>query len=389
MVCKIILHRLYVLLTLIFICRQVTPSEDNYAPNCLSETVQRRNVRRVKVNAQVTFVIYVVECVANWSIGLFWIFINKKSSNMTGTLGLFWFHVILPYIFLMNTSHNKNLVIDDGWLTTVKNTFGVSENFSVVSFQLGSCLFRSSTLIEMSQIEGNHKMDKNNERSKVDTKTTETNADIYVISKSVETILLSEKETVQPINVPSEMPSSSNVESNKKYRHKKINITNKKVSESDEDRNTPQKSERLCVGEQILSNMLIHINNEEYYLHYLKQLSRFEAKCSKGVGLHEEFNTLQITHLPAPKIFRIKNSNFQSKDQPNTKHKKNGRYQGKSKNSSDMDDGCHYNLIGKVSDRLEVRKNLFDSFQGCRDNEERYKRFVEKLFDIEERFTFE
>ena len=32
------------------------------------------------------------------------------------------YHLLLPYTFLMNTSHNKNLVVDDGWVTTIQNT---------------------------------------------------------------------------------------------------------------------------------------------------------------------------------------------------------------------------------------------------------------------------
>ena len=41
---------------------------------------------------------------------------------MTMTLGIMWFHVILPYTFLMNTSHNKRLVTDEGWWNTIRNT---------------------------------------------------------------------------------------------------------------------------------------------------------------------------------------------------------------------------------------------------------------------------
>ena len=105
---------------------QVEPSPDNLAVNMLAEVVQIRNVRKVKVNAQVTFVIYVLEFIANWSIAIVWTLVHGSSSEITITMGLMWFHVILPYIFLMNTSHNKDLLIDDGWWNTLNNTVGIN-----------------------------------------------------------------------------------------------------------------------------------------------------------------------------------------------------------------------------------------------------------------------
>ena len=105
---------------------QVEPSAENLAASMLAKNIQIRNQRKVKVNAQVTFVIYVLETVANLSIFIVWIFVHGYSSEVTVTMGVMWFHVILPYIFLMNTSHNKNLLIDDGWWNTFKNALGIS-----------------------------------------------------------------------------------------------------------------------------------------------------------------------------------------------------------------------------------------------------------------------
>ena len=80
----------------IFFCfRHVHPSKDNLAAKSLSEPRQIRNVRKVKVNAQVTFVIYILESVANFSIFVVWFFVNQRNSNLTLTLGVLWFNVIL------------------------------------------------------------------------------------------------------------------------------------------------------------------------------------------------------------------------------------------------------------------------------------------------------
>ena len=117
----------------IFAFRQVYPSKDNLAAKSLSEHAQARNIRKVKVNAQITFVIYVLETVANISIYILILFVYRSNSSMSLTLGVLWFMVILPYTFLMNTSHNKNLVTDEGWWNTIRNTFGWSKKENVTS----------------------------------------------------------------------------------------------------------------------------------------------------------------------------------------------------------------------------------------------------------------
>ena len=78
-----------------------------------------------------TFVIYILEVVANLTIFVVWFFIHQKTSDYALTLSVLWFHVILPYTFLMNTSHNKNVVLDEGWWNTIRNTLGISAHFRI------------------------------------------------------------------------------------------------------------------------------------------------------------------------------------------------------------------------------------------------------------------
>ena len=36
-------------------------------------------------------------------------------------MAIMWYYIFLPHIFLMNTSHNKDLIVDDGLKTTILN----------------------------------------------------------------------------------------------------------------------------------------------------------------------------------------------------------------------------------------------------------------------------
>ena len=317
------------------------------------------------------------------------------------TLSLFWFHVMLPYVFLMNTSHNKNLVIDDGWLNTIQNTLGLSEQAILLPCQCWPFLLRLTTWKGRDQIEKNQKNANTNQRSKAEDKVSnipsgfssdpvsKVNGDIYVISKPFTSTSQSEKESIHSVNVLSEMPSNGSGIIKIKHRKNKTGVIKKTPSESDEDRSTPQISHRLCVGEKLLSYMLMHINSEEEYLHYLKQLSRFEETVSKGFRLHEEFSLGHIVEFAVPKRTRVKNFTFQILKEPtNTKPSQSRKPKKKSKNESPIDKNRPYRLIGNVLDRIERRKKLFGSFQGYHEDEECYIKFVGALFDVEENFTY-
>jgi len=93
----------------------------------LSEAIQQRNIKKVKVNAQITFVTYILETVANVSIFFLWNFAYQKNNDFSLILIMLWYHIILSYTFLMNTSHNKNMLVNDSWSNTIRNIVKVPE----------------------------------------------------------------------------------------------------------------------------------------------------------------------------------------------------------------------------------------------------------------------
>ena len=80
----------------------------------------------MKVNANIAFVIWILEWIANASIYLCWIL----APEVTILMAIMWYYIFLPHIFLMNTSHNKDLIIDDGLKTTILNACKLPFNFS-------------------------------------------------------------------------------------------------------------------------------------------------------------------------------------------------------------------------------------------------------------------
>ena len=104
-------------------CSQTNPTPENHAANGLSAESQLRNIRKVQVNAQVTFAIYILETLALVSVVIVWFMIRKNEISMT--ISFISFYVLLPYTFLMNTDYNKNLITEYGFFNTIRNALRI------------------------------------------------------------------------------------------------------------------------------------------------------------------------------------------------------------------------------------------------------------------------
>ena len=345
----------------IFAFRQVYPSKDNLAAKSLSEHAQARNIRKVKVNAQMTFVIYVLETVANISIYIPILFVYRSNSSMSLTLGVLWFMVILPYTFLMNTSHNKNLVTDEGWWNTIRNTFGRSQKANASSNLITkNSIFTDSVQEDKSSI-SEKKADntvrigsyRTQNHRKLDCDGTK---QVYTICKENNYPSTKEKCWGDGSKYLDPQPGTSKVITDVSKKVGALdacflrqNVGRESSDEDDENLWFPTKSRRLCIGEKILSYMMSNINNERAYVHYLNQLSLFEQHLKKKNGASNEFD---IVH--------------------------------------DIDTASTTNLLlnlkGKSLDRIEIRKILLQGFEEHCHDEEAYEVFLNLLFDREEDF---
>ena len=343
------------------------PSNDNIAARSLSKMRQTRNVRKVKVNAQVTFVIYILETVANLSIFIVWFFVNHGNNNLTLTLSVLWFNVILPYTFLMNTSHNKNLVADEGWWNTIRNTFGLSENSVSSSHQNGALNITMAKRIDTKSFQMSNPSASGttlnvNHRKTFFAVTNEKILDdegtnnVFSVSETTNFTPTSKPNYINPLNGLDQVPSTSNRKKDTSEQeivldvcqlHQSIKRTT--PDSDDEILDIPKKSPRLSIGEKILANMVSTINNEVVYIHYLNQLSILE----------EEFKT----HYRAPNEFEIS-------------------HVGETAIAKNL----ILNLVGKSLDRIEERKKMLKGLEVHCSEEERYDTFLSDLFDLEESF---
>ena len=104
-------------------CRQVEPSPDNLAANSLASDIQERDVRKVKISAKVTLAIWVLETIS--FAFLFFTKIFFQNFELLKTVAILLLHVVIPFVFLANSSENRERLADVRFLNIIQNTIGI------------------------------------------------------------------------------------------------------------------------------------------------------------------------------------------------------------------------------------------------------------------------
>ena len=115
----------------VFDFRKIDPASNAIASEGLSKSKNADNMRKMRVNAQITAVTSILEIAGNivqWAI---WILITKFVGLGSLIQSILLYFVVLPYVFLMNKSHNKNRIIEDGWINVLKNAIGTGRIFRI------------------------------------------------------------------------------------------------------------------------------------------------------------------------------------------------------------------------------------------------------------------
>ena len=87
---------------------------------------QLRTQRKIKVNVQITFVLWLMESMAN-IVNIVATFAGGIGQT-TFTLNMILYLIILPYIYLQNTSYNKYRIAEEGWQNILRNILPCTAN---------------------------------------------------------------------------------------------------------------------------------------------------------------------------------------------------------------------------------------------------------------------
>jgi hypothetical protein len=272
--------------------------------------------------------------------------------------------IILPYVFLMNTSHNKDRLIEHGWTNVFKNVVARPKRHTV-SRTDNSNQFN----IILAQRLDKHKRKKTQHDSNAIFATTSSNnfpeSKENVNSQNVYTI--SEAET-----------SSRKRQSSQKPATLSININN--WTKKDEGNDFRQK---------LISIMYEYIEDEKMYLIQFKQLLSFEESWKDRNNFSSQMECLENGMSLPNQVEKnaVKSCRCKGNHGCKSTWVSQGTRKGKCKYIDNDENSCFSNnlgFVGQIEERIEMRRKLLDNLRSCHNTNQVYDSLIEQLINLEE-----
>ena len=304
------------------------------------------------------------------------------------------FYVILPHTFLMNSSHNKERIIEEGLKNIIRNALDMPFDLKKIF-----TIFRKSCNEEGLESEQSNQViteeDRKTTDEVVETKNCASGKDIpmvYIISERNSSSIRMQNERFLDVKEnnkdkdqsPEDSPSVSYItheenEENKLPRSKyKLMLEDKEESVDEE---LSEEDNRLSIGKKLLTYMFHHLNDEKHYLHYFLQLLDYENKIKDK----KEENFVILT---------LKESNDKAEKEKMKMTKKKGR-----KNSCNMSvdkEPTDYLILSPLTimpatcsneslmNRTAMRKVMLENFEELITDVNSYNAYLNELIDFEE-----
>ena len=305
-------------------------------------------MRKLLVNAQIKAMISIVELLSNVGYILL-VYFTTKTSYITLIQIMMLYMIVLPYAFLMNTSHNKNRIIEHGWKNIVRNIF-VKPNIDI-------------------SLDTVHSADEDNTQSKIKSddgkQRSNISMDVFVTEVSGNPLY-----------------GTNNVKAPLKDT---INDSHKPSTSGEHRMQVKTPSNRLIM------NMINAIENEDAYLKIFQSFVKYMDHCKMGNDPKKfqwdenviPYNQTSYMHTERNAIrTKVKSSTNKSKN-PKTKAKSNliPIYPI----SLELDDEKGV-LKGNKENRMSSRREILYKLHSIKDNSESFKELGENLIDLEESF---
>ena len=348
-----------------FFYRQVDPQRGR-ASSKLHSTVNKENLKKVEVNAQVTAIVSLFEFLGNVS-HLFLLIYLKGTSYISLFHAISLYHIVLPYSFLMNTSENKNRIIEKGWTIVFKNILGRPH---------GAGEF-DDNYEEVNTVSKDNKDKQLNGSAN----SNENGTSISKQSGSNDQLFESEENSLP--NVPSsDEPSCSNISSTQDSENQQG-----PVLQTLDVKTLVQKVNRHPLAKKQITEAIINVRDEKKYLENFKKLITLQEFCNGGMAVSQKCleNEFKVNKVLCDKRF------------PTPPTKKGKRYEKsisipakKSRyNKCRKESDCLVDktiLDRKVNERCQIRASILTKLNTSYDDEEKFESLIDELISHEENF---
>ena len=323
------------------------------------------DMKKVLVNAQVTGATSFIEL----GMTVLHVILLKvyQGTNLYNLLEvMIVYDILLPYAFLMNTSHNKKRIVESGWNNVFKNIVGMANN---------SVENKENISKEISNPQ------KRGLEEKVRTKVTDTN-EVNKLDSSHRDLAINVLDNGTVIKAQShEISTTSSYPDIKKPDYDRLSL------------NVPLQDDRyMDVVRRQVSDMKSFETSEVLYLQYFRRLLKFHNARKNGViiscadledGLPPRYRQYRTSknHKRNEKNIKLKSS-ISSLD--NRLYKEIGKFK-----FEDYEELCHthVHLKGTVVERNVKRKRILQEIDISADNEQVCNALIERLIDLEEHFV--
>ena len=322
------------------------------AGDALNQDINAINQRKVMVNAQVKAMISLLELCSNVIYNVI-LSITVKTSYATLVQWSFLYMILLPYAFLMNTSHNKNRIVEYGWVNVFENlvtkvtptlshdTSNGNENTVVYSIS-GELQHRENPVTKEMIVNGSPKHD--------------LPADNFVA--------FVEPSSSKGTSIPMVLGIQKKGQASKLHGE-------------------------ILIRDRLIRSMREHIDDEIKYLEFFKDFVQFEEHCKEGKDISAfKGNGTMMRHYSLTKN-KPKNQNV------NRKMKMFGSSEFKTsskcnyislRNAHAMSPDVHISSEANQIDKKQNRILLLECLMLASEQKSAHGAFTEQLIDLEEGF---
>ena len=269
-----------------------------------------RNLRKLKVNADVTCAVWMLEWVGNifvmtlWSIGAFQ-GADDRSLFLEGVIVVYV--IVLPHCYLMNTAHNKDRVVDEGLMNIIRNALHVPFDLTIFN-NLFCYRLRENRIAGEGDVVAE------------DTETSKKRTDISTITQTDEQINASK---IDPEIILENGSIMSKNETNLEHPSTSAGVyqtgggnclvrTSMKDSEEESINQVEENDHSFSVKKQLLDYMKVNVNFEGHYIHYFLQLIDYESKFKDKSYKDNNYTIISIEQdeeLQDKKVLTVKSKN--------------------------------------------------------------------------------
>ena len=332
----------------------------------LSNSANEINRRKLLINAEVTAITTLIELIGGVTFVIH-LYLKKGTSSSTFLHAVVVKCVVMPYAFLMNTSHNKNRIVEKGWKNVLIN---------IVNHPVFASFAKDAKEPTASNIkEKTHTPNEPDElqisRKKVifEISSSENEVESIAIQKSLEDLPCSSKEDWMNNSLDETNDEFPILDIKKLGKQKYIEFMSYKLA---------RKLEKS-------------LEDEKLYIEAFKNLLEFTENCKQDKLLSEiELETSSEIAYTCNKEFSKRKSKKKCNKHP-SEVRLSSFYEDNNSNDMNLESGSILDSkntkIKEYESRLTKRKEIVvELLQSCKEYE-KFNRILDQIIDIEESFA--